>query len=453
MSTRHSFLAAVLIGVLSTAVAGWSQAAPAAEVPAVPLTGGVNSEDRMLTPPPVSGADYPVVFTSEEHSNFLRGGITFDFAHSDNVLGAGVTPVSDNSYSIWPTLALDETTGRTKLEFSYAPGFTFYQQTTGRDETDQNLAVDYEYRLSPHVTMRLRDTFQKSSDAFNSPGEGLFNGVSGSLGATSNLVIAPIADRLSNTGNAGMSYQFSANAMVGFNATFGNLHYPDPGQVQGELFDSSSQVVSAFHALRIARRHYLGVAYQYQRLLAYPGAGTTETQTNAGILFYTWLPTSRVSVSAFAGPQFAATTQPALPESHLLAPDAGGSLSWQTERTALAASYIHSIIGGGGLIGASRAGAATAWARQRVAKGWTAEINGAYVNNDVIVVAGLPDTSGHSIAASAALTREFNPRFRVQGGYTRLHQIYANISEISQYPDTNREWVTVSYQFTKALGR
>lgn len=446
---RHIFLGAVLLAALP----GWPQAAPAADAPAVAVTGLVDTGDRMLTPPPVSGEDYPVVFSSEERSNFLRGGVTFDFAHSDNVLGSGPSPVSDNSYSIWPTLALDQTTGRTKLTFSYAPGFTFYQQVTERDETDQNLAIDYDYRLSPHVTMRLRDNFQKSSDAFNSPGEGLSTGVSGSLGGTNNLVIAPIADRLLNTGDAAMTYQFSANAMIGFNATFSNLHYPDPSQVLGELYDSSSQAVSVFHTLRIARRQYVGVTYQYQRLVGYPTIGTTETQTNAAVLFYTWLPNARFSVSAFAGPQFAATSQPALPTSHMLVPEAGGSLGWQSERTALAASYTHSIIGGGGLIGATQADAATALVRQRVATGWTAELNGSYVNNRVIPVIDLPITNGHSLAASAALTREFNSRLRVQAGYTRLHQVYEDLSEISQYPDTNREWVTVSYLFTKALGR
>jgi hypothetical protein len=440
--------------ILLAAVPGWTQAQPAANAPAVAVTGLVDTEDRMLTPPPVSGQDYPVVFTSEARSNFLRGGITFDYAHSDNVLGGGAaSPVSDNSYSIWPRLALDETTGRTKLAFSYAPGFTFYQQSSGLDEADQNLAADYEYRLSPHVTVRLRDTFQKSSNAFNSPGEGLSAGVSGSPQGANNLVIAPLADRLTNTGNAGMTYQLSANAMLGFNATFNNLHYPNPGQVLGELFDSSAQMFSAFHTVRLSRRQYLGGAYQYQRLLAYPGPGTTETQTNAGLLFYTWLPSSRFSLSAFAGPQFAATSQPALPTTHLLAPEAGGSLGWQTGHTALAASYTHSIIGGGGLIGASRADAATALARQQLARRWTAELSGAYVNNRIIAVSNLPDTSGHSISASAAVTRELNTRLSVQAGYTRLHQIYRNLSEISQFPDTNREWVTVSYQFTKPLGR
>ena len=90
----------------------------------------------MLAPPPVSGANYPVAFTSEERSNYLRGGVTFNTAYSDNVLGATSSglPVSDVSYSVWPTIALDATTPRLHSVLSYAPGFTFYQRTSSRNE-------------------------------------------------------------------------------------------------------------------------------------------------------------------------------------------------------------------------------------------------------------------------------------------------------------------------------
>ena len=48
-------------------------------------------------------------------------------AYSNNISGGGGSnPVSDMSYSIWPTLALDKTTSRLHLVLSYSPGFTFY---------------------------------------------------------------------------------------------------------------------------------------------------------------------------------------------------------------------------------------------------------------------------------------------------------------------------------------
>ena len=101
--------------------------------------------------------------------------MTFSSAYSDNVLGATGSnsgPVSDVSYSVWPTLALDETTTRLHWTLNYAPGFTFYQRTSSRNEADQNASIDFQYRLSPHVTFSAHDGFQKSSSVFNQPSLG-----------------------------------------------------------------------------------------------------------------------------------------------------------------------------------------------------------------------------------------------------------------------------------------
>ena len=41
----------------------------------------------MMTPPPVNGEAYPIALASEGLSNYLRGGLSFTGAYTDNVLG------------------------------------------------------------------------------------------------------------------------------------------------------------------------------------------------------------------------------------------------------------------------------------------------------------------------------------------------------------------------------
>ncbi|MGC2449186.1 MAG: hypothetical protein WA477_16170, partial [Candidatus Sulfotelmatobacter sp.] len=108
------------------------------------------SGDRMVTPPPVSGQAYPVALASQERSNYLRGGILFTSAYTDNAIG-GVTghPVSDISNSVFPVVTLDETTSRLHSTLTYAPGFTFYQRTSVLNSANQNASIEFEYRLSP----------------------------------------------------------------------------------------------------------------------------------------------------------------------------------------------------------------------------------------------------------------------------------------------------------------
>ena len=207
--------------------------------------------------------------------------MAFTSAYTDNAVGpvAG-GPLSDVSYSVAPFLSLDETTSRLHWVLNYAPGFTFYQRLSSRNETDQNASIDLQYRLSPHVTFSARDGFQKSSNVFNQPDLAGVAVVAGGTQQPNFSVIAPVADRLSNFGNVGINYQFAANGMVGASGTFSNLHYPNQAQVPG-LFDSNTQGGTAFYTWRVSKMHYIGATYQYQRLVAYPTLGQSDTQTHA----------------------------------------------------------------------------------------------------------------------------------------------------------------------------
>src|SRR5580700_2457478 len=84
----------------------WSQADnPSTQpVPAygadTPVSSADVSDSRMLTPPPVSGQSYPSSFSGGERSNYLRGGLAFTSAYTDNAIGSITSkPVSDVSYS------------------------------------------------------------------------------------------------------------------------------------------------------------------------------------------------------------------------------------------------------------------------------------------------------------------------------------------------------------------
>lgn len=349
------------------------------------------NNDTMLTPPVVSGQTYPTEPTSQERSNYLRGGMSFTSAYGNNALAtANGKPVNEMSYSVDPTLALDETTSRLHSVLSYAPGFTFYQQTSYLNASNQNAAIDLQYRISPHVTLSAKDGLQKNSSVFDQPDLSSAGVVSGGAQEANFSVIPPVADLLRNSGNVGLSYQFALNGMVGASGTFSNLHYPNPTQVSG-LYDSSSQGGSLFYSLRLSRKHYVGATYQYQRLVAYPNAGLSETQTHAIFLFYTLYASTKFSLSFFGGPQYSDTIQPPLAPLHIQlpaaiawTPAAGGSLSWQGRANSFAMSYSHIISGGSGLIGAVHMDNATMSFRQQMSRSLSGSLSGSYVQNDVI---------------------------------------------------------------------
>ncbi|MGB7603126.1 MAG: hypothetical protein WBM24_22685, partial [Candidatus Sulfotelmatobacter sp.] len=309
------------------------------------------------------------------------------------------------------------------------------------------------------VSISARDGFQKTSSVFNQPDPTSAFAVSGGTQVANFSVIAPIADLLSNAGNVGMTWQFAANAMVGASGTFANLHYPNQAEVPG-LFDSSAQGGSIFFTHRISKMHYVGATYEYQRLVSYPTVGQNETQTHALLFFYTLYASPRLSMSFFGGPQYADvgpqyfnTQSPAAPGFQSWNPQVGGSMGWQGRLTNVAVSYSHMISGGGGLIGAVKLDSATASIRQQMTRKLSGSIAGGYAQSNVLGSALLGNDNGHTLSGTASLQRQFGERIGLQLGYTRLHQDYSGVAVLAQTPNTNSEFVSISYRFFRPLGR
>jgi len=416
-------------------------------------TGPGSSGGGMLTPAPVSGDGYSMGFTSETRSNYLRGGLAFSSAYnSDVTTGSNGQPISDVSYSIFPTISLDQTRSRLHWVFTYTPGFTFYQKTSSLNQSNQNLGVNLTYRLSPHVTLSLRDSFVKTSDVLNQPSSDLQQPVSGGVFVPNYSVIAPISDQLTNTANATLTYQFAANGMLGASGTFTNLHYLNQSQVPG-LSDSSSKGGSAFYSHRLSKMHYIGVTYQYQMFLAYPTLGQSETQSHSIFGFYTIYLKPTLSISMFGGPQYSNTQQFGMPTSSQWSPGGGASLAWQGKLTSLAASYSRTVTDAGGLSGAVQANTANGSLRRQLTRTLSASIGASYASNNVLDALPTLNTSGHTISGNASVQRPVGQHLNLQLQYTRVHQSYSDIAAISGTPDRDLVIATISYQFTRPLGR
>jgi hypothetical protein len=448
---KTGMLIRVFVGIILLASCPlWAQeAASGAEAAATGPSGG----GAMLTPAPISGEGYSMGFTSETRSNYLRGGLAFGSAYdSDATTGTNGQAISDVSYSIWPSFSLDQTRSRLHWVLNYTPGFTFYQKTSSLNQADQNLGVNLSYRLSPHVTMNVRDAFMKTSNVLNQPTSDLASPVSGGVAVPNNSVIAPITDTLTNNANASITYQFSANGMIGASGTFTNLHYPNQAQVPG-LSDSSSRGGSAFYNHRLSKMHYIGATYQYQWFLAYPTWGQSETQTQSVFLFYTLYFKPTFSVSFFGGPQYSNTQQFGLPTSSSWSPAGGASVTWQGKLTSFAASGSQTINSGDGLVGAVHASNVNASLRRQLTRTLSTVIGASYTNNSVLDALSSFNTGGHTISGNASVQRQIGEHLNLQLQYTRLHQSYAEIAAISSVPNRNLVVVRISYQFVRPLGR
>ncbi len=409
-------------------------------------------DSRMTAPPPVSGESYPTGGLGDTRSNYLRYGLTFSTAYIDNTIG-GPTPVSDISYSVSPTIALDKSIPRLHLLLTYSPGFTFYQRFSRLDAADQNVGINVGYRLSQHVSVNFADTFQKSSSVFNQPDFTSANPVSGSPEPPTQAVIAPLAEQLTNTASTGLTYQYAANSMVGVSGRFSDLHFPNSEEVPG-LYDSSSVGGSAFYDHRLSRKQHLGVSYQYSRILAYPSGAQSQTETHSIYLSYTFYVMPRLSISVSGGPQYSSVAQSPQPAFTSWTPAVTASMGWQGHRASFAASYSRMVTAGGGLVGAFHSNTANASAHWQIARTWSVGSGASYaIYENLTPFFFLSNTGGHSVSGSVSIQHPIGEHFSANVGYTRLHQSYGGIAIIANTPDTNRESITISYRFARPLGR
>ena len=73
--------------------------------------------------------------------------------------------------------------------------------------------------------------------------------------------------------------------------------------------------------------------------------------------------------------------------------------------------------------------------------------------NNVAPFARLVSPGGHTLSGSASVQHSISEHFIMELGYTRLRQSYSNIAVIANAPNTNRAFISVSYQFARSLGR
>jgi len=408
---------------------------------------------QMQMMPQVTGEAYSSEVESQERSNYLSAGLYLTTAYDDNVIGLGGSkPVSDVSYMIRPSIGLNTTTTRQVLNFSCSPGFTFYQPTSTLNESDESAMAAYHYRLTPHIGVYADDVFAKSSSLFNQPDAVTGGAVSGSPQPA--VVVVPYTDQIRNALVGGISDQVSLNGMIGASAVAGLQDYPNPSQTSG-LYNSSYLVGSVYYSTRLSEKYYTGVRYAYGRSLTSAQNEKVQTQTNTVGPLLTLFLKRGLSISLSGGPQYVVTGQPGSPVSYKYwTPSVTVGVGWRGSHASFAASYLHTVTSGVGLLGSYSATGLNAMGHWQISPKWNAGISVNYQSQSLSVPAQIAFIQGgHTLAGGITAGRALSERIRLEFGYSRLHQSYAGIPVIDISPDSDREYVSISYQLTRPVGR
>lgn len=436
----------------------WAQEPAVNPVP--PAAEGELPYTEVLTPPiPVTGVHMPLMFAGESaRNNFVTGGVGLSTAYDDNILVSPDHRLSDISYLFLPSLEIGQSRARWQWRFGYSPGFTVNQRFSEHNQTAQNLYLLTSYRLSPHLTLALHDNFEKTNTLFSgllgstqAPGPGVLEQPNTSL-------VTPLANLTSNNTGLDLSYQFSAGSIVGAS---GSYYFTNYGSIAGTpasygLIDSRSWMTNGFYAHRFANRHWSGLSYNFQRLLFDPDS---QTDVNRILWFYSAPIGSHMTLSFWAGPEYSKSLAPLT-----LVPGAGplfphsqwfgaGGVSWicQGERTTFRLGYRQEVTDGGGLAEAVHMQSAEGELKRRLTARWAVSMGSTYAHNTP--VGSLNSAPFRSWMANAGFDYRLTDNLGLGLRYGREQLRYVYGGTPSTWADRNRVWFSLSYLFTRPLGR
>jgi hypothetical protein len=445
--------------VLLVACGSWAQ--ESASNPDQPGAGTELPYTEVLSPPmPVSGVRMPLTFAGESaRNNFVRGGVRLSTAFDDNMLTSPNHHLTDVSYLFSPSLEIGQSRARWQWSLGYSPGFTVNQRLSQRNQAAHSLHLLTSYRLSPHVTLQLHDNFQKTNTLFSdllgsaqAPGPG-------ALEQPNRSVVTPLTNLTSNSSGLDLTYQFSPSSMVGAS---GSYYFTNYGSIAGAnttygLIDSRSWMTDGFYAHRFANRQWIGLTYNFQRLMFDFGS---RADVNRILWFYSAPIGSHMTVSLWAGPEYSKSLAPLtmipnagpfLSRSHWFG--AGGvSWVWQGSRTGFSLGYRQQTSDGGGLAQAVKMQSADGELRRKLSTRWALTTGATYArNNPLLTLTGFGRY--HSLMANAGFDYRMTDNLGLGLRYGRetLHHAYPGSA--SPWANRNRVWFSLSYSFTRPLGR
>ncbi len=409
------------------------------------------SEDQPISPPPVLNGQAPsLAFRTEKvPSNYLSAGIGFTGAFTDNALMSSINPISDFSYAIQPHMTFSQAMPRLNWDVNLGAGVIINQHLAEENQFARSAELDLTYRISSNVSLRLGNTFVDTTGLFAE-----LNPMQSDIGSVeqpNNSLLVPLVQRtVTNVSLAELSYQFSSKSTVGARGTFSILDYPgsSPNAQSGFLYDTQAYLVEAFYNYNMSPKQWVGVALRAQRF----NTSIVSTDTNSLLFYYSRQTAKNLTVSVFAGPEsyntprFSDSLTPlGLVQGQQWTSAEGVALSWQRERTSVAAAFSRQLSDGAGLYSAVILQSANVSLRRQLGRGLEARLVFTYAANDPLQAGN----SLHGISGLCELQQRLGSSFLVRLGYARQQQQWPG----SQSSATaNISWVSVFYSFSHLFG-
>ncbi len=464
---RSDFILFVLVGLQTLSMgqsapastAGSTEARPS-PAPALSAPLGMDSQvpqedssnDLPRIPALLGGPRTTLDFTSEmERSNYLRAGLNVGAAYDDNALLSSSNGVGNTTFSVFPDIAWEQTMSRIHWKVGYAGGLTVNQRFSSRNQGSHTFSFDSQYRLSPHVNLRIAEDFSLTSGFFDAGGGTVISGGNGTPNAT---LITPLAKQRASSTVVETNYHFALKDVVGASGSFFDLHFSD-AQAQSNLTNARSATASAFWLHGLFRGDWAGISYRFERLTFDPNG---ESNVHSFMVVNTLRFANRFTLAAYAGPEYS-DNRGLAPGSELVlhfnnwSVAAGAEAGWQKDHTSIAAGYSRRINDGGGVLGVVRAQTIHGDLRQQLFPGWAATVGASYGTNKSLTVPFPGTPSALNVTSvGAELERNLGKSLICRVSYYHDYQQQPDSTQ-NMAAHRDRVAVTLGYQWSRPLGQ
>jgi hypothetical protein len=191
--------------------------------------------------------------------------------------------------------------------------------------------------------------------------------------------------------------------------------------------------------------------YQYQHIRT--DLNDSLDVTHALLLSYTLNATPAISLSFFAGPQQSESSNLLSPSVTKWVPAGGATFTWQSLHSAFSAGVSHKISDGGGLPGAVQLTSVDASYRRQFAHRWEIRTGISYGKDDLVIMTVPSATNSRSVVAVVGISHQIGEHLTVAASYVRAYQQYLDGIGGSSDFNRNRPQISLSYTFSRPLGR
>lgn len=406
----------------------------------------------------LGGRGVSMAFGSEmERSSYLRGGLNVGATYDSNPLLL-TNAESNTSETIFPNLTILESTSRTRWSLGYAGGLTVNQKLTSQNQGSHSLNFDSQYRLSPHLNLRVAENFSMTTGFFDAgTGEEV---VAGSGGPNASL-LSPLSTQMSSMTTVETNYHFALNDLIGASGSFYDLHFTNvPAGTL--LSDSQTASASTFWLHRLSHDDWAGISYRFDRITFDPSG---ETTVHSVFFVDTMSLTNRFTLSGFIGPQYSENQgitplSSQVTETEKWSVGGGAEVGWKDEHDSASVGYSRLISDGSGVLGSVLLQTFHGAFRRQLTPEWAVAFMASHGTNQALILPSVATASSVNLtSAGVSVERNVSKSLGLRAGYTHdFQQQFGVPGQTQNSPlqtldaSRNRFFVTLSYQWSKPLG-